>query len=123
MYICTNIKDTCSLNKAQWLLYVPAGLTFKKSTFYQQSTGIFSYGYENKTAIISLYGINLLVSIMETECVYWAVPTASLKTEFLLSFPQQGNFAYRIENLHSTAHTVTDDLLRKMITETLYNSG
>ena len=35
-------------------------------------------GSENKTAIISLYSINWLVFITETECVYCAVRTGSL---------------------------------------------
>ena len=36
------------------------------------------YGYQKKTAIISLYSINWLVCITETECVYCAVWTGSL---------------------------------------------
>ena len=33
-----------------------------------------------QTAIISLYNINWLVCITETECVYWAVRTGYLNT-------------------------------------------
>ena len=47
-----------------------------------------------QTAIISLYSINWLVFITETECVYCAVRTGSLyiiQTRFVLSHTQQGD--------------------------------
>ena len=53
--------------------------------FYQQTAGVFLRTWQ-KTAIISLYSINLLVFIKETESIYCAVRTTSLKAVFLLSF-------------------------------------
>jgi len=50
-------------DRAQWLLYVPPGLTHKTSTFRPHS--VFVWIWE-QTAIISLYSINWLVFIPET---------------------------------------------------------
>jgi hypothetical protein len=64
--------------KAQWLLYVPPCLTFSNSTFCPHSTFMrFAWIWE-QTAIISLYRINWLVFITETDCVYCAVRNGSL---------------------------------------------
>jgi len=50
--------------EAQWLLHIPPRLTFNNSTLCPE-----------QTASISLYNLNLLVFITETECVYCAVRT------------------------------------------------
>jgi hypothetical protein len=57
------------------LLYVPPGLTFNNSTFCPHSLFMCFVWISEQTAIISLYSINRLVCITETECVYCAVRT------------------------------------------------
>ena len=64
--------------KAQWLLYVPPGSTLNNSAFCPHSVLMRSVPIAEKTAIISLYDINFLISITETECVYCAVRTEPL---------------------------------------------
>jgi hypothetical protein len=63
--------------KAQQSLYVPPGLTFTNSTFCPHSIFMCFVLISEQTAIISLYSINWLVFITETECVYCAVRTES----------------------------------------------
>jgi hypothetical protein len=55
-----------------------ASLTFSNSTFCPHSVFMCFVWISEQTAIISLYSINWLVFITETECVYCAV-----RTEFL----------------------------------------
>jgi hypothetical protein len=56
-------------SKAQWLLYVPPGLTFTNSTFCPHSVFMCFVWISEQTAIISLCSINWLVFITETECL------------------------------------------------------
>ena len=63
---------------AQWLLYVPPGLTFNNSTLCPRSVYMCFVWIWEQTAIIYLYSINWLVFITETECVYCAVRSGSL---------------------------------------------
>jgi hypothetical protein len=60
-----------------------ASLTFNNSTFYPHSVLMCFVWIWEQTAIISLYNINWLVCITETECVYCAVWTRSLYTASL----------------------------------------
>jgi hypothetical protein len=60
------------------LLYAPPGLTFTNSTFCPHSVFMRFVWISEQTAIISLYSINWLVFIAETECVYCAVRAGSL---------------------------------------------
>jgi hypothetical protein len=53
-------------------------LTFNNPTFCPQSVFMCFVWISEQTAIISLYSINWLVCITETECVYCAVRTGSL---------------------------------------------
>ena len=55
---------------AQWSLYVPPGLAFSNSLFCPHSVFMCFVWIWEQTAIISLYSINWLVFITETECVY-----------------------------------------------------
>ena len=55
-----------------------ASLTFNNSTFCPHSGFMCFVWISEQTAIISLYSINWLVCIIETECVYCAVRTGSL---------------------------------------------
>ena len=55
-----------------------ASLTFNSSTFCPHSVFMCFVWIWEQTAIISLYSINWLVFITETECVYCAVRTGSL---------------------------------------------
>jgi hypothetical protein len=77
--------------KAQWLMYLLPGLTFTNSTFCPHSVFMCFVWISEQTAIISLYSINWLVFITETECVYSAVRTESLtipsKVQWLLYVP------------------------------------
>jgi hypothetical protein len=53
-------------------------LTFNDSTFCPHSVFMYFVWIWEQTAIISLYSINWLVFITETECIYYAVRTGSL---------------------------------------------
>ena len=64
--------------KFQWLLYVPSVLRCQNSTFSPHSVFMCFVWICEQTAIISLYSINWLVCITETECVYCAVQTEHL---------------------------------------------
>jgi len=61
-------------------LYILPGLTFNNSTFCPHSVFMCFVWISEQTAIISLYSINWLVFITETECVYCAVRAGSLYT-------------------------------------------
>ena len=65
-------------SKARWILYVPTGFDIKNSTFCPHSAFMCFVWIWEQTAIISLYSIDWLVCITETECVYCAVRTGSL---------------------------------------------
>jgi hypothetical protein len=54
--------------KAQWLLYVPSGLTFTNSFCPHTVLMCFVWNSE-QTAIISLYSINWLVFMAEKACL------------------------------------------------------
>jgi DNA-directed RNA polymerase subunit RPC12/RpoP len=60
---------------ARYGFYIPSGLTFTNSTFCPHSVFMCFVWISEQTAIISLYSINWLVFIAETECVYCAVRT------------------------------------------------
>ena len=64
-------------------LHVPPCLTFSDSTFRPHRVFMCFVWIWEETAIISLYSINWLVFITETECVYCAVRTGSLYTASL----------------------------------------
>ena len=55
-------------------------LTFNNSAFCPHTVFMCSVWISEQTAIISLYNINWLVFITETECAYCAVRTGSLYT-------------------------------------------
>ena len=74
LYTETSLK----LKKDVWLRYVQTGLSFKISTFCPHSVFMCFVWVWEQTAIISLYSINWLVCITETECVYCGVRTGSL---------------------------------------------
>jgi len=60
------------------LLYVPPGLIFSDSPFCPHSVFMCFVWISEQPTIISLYSINWLVFITETESVYFAVRTESL---------------------------------------------
>ena len=66
------------LFKAYWSLYAPTSLPFTNSTFCPHSVFMCFVWIWDQTAIISLYSINWLVCVTETECVYCAVRTEHL---------------------------------------------
>jgi len=90
---------TTSLYSTNWLVFITetqcvycsvrtgslytASLTFSNSTFCPHSVFMCFVWIWEQTAIISLYSINWLVFITETECVYCAVWTGSLYTASL----------------------------------------
>jgi len=98
-YMYRTVVTICT---AQWSLYVPhsghymyrtmvtmyhpvvtictASLTFSNSTFCPQTVFMCFLWISEQTAIISLYNINWLLFITETECVYCAVRTGPLCT-------------------------------------------
>ena len=61
-----------------WLLYVSAGLTITYSAFCPHSVFVCFVWIWEQTAIFSLYSINWMVYITETESVYCAVRTGSV---------------------------------------------
>ena len=61
-------------------LVCTTSLTFNNSTFCSHSVYVCFVWIWKQTAIISLYSINWLVFITETECVYCAVRTGTLYT-------------------------------------------
>jgi hypothetical protein len=63
---------------ARYGLYIPPGLTFTNSAFCPHSVFMCFVWISEQTAIISIYSINRLVSITETQRVYGAVRTQSL---------------------------------------------
>jgi len=68
-------RTAVTICTAQWSLYVPPSLTFNNSTFCPHSVFMCFVWIWEQTAIISLYNINWLAFITETECVYCAVRT------------------------------------------------
>jgi len=60
--------------------YVPPYWALENSTFCPHTVFVCFIWIWEQTAIISLYNINWLVFITETECVYCAVRTGSLHT-------------------------------------------
>ena len=89
-YMYRTVVTICT---AQWSPYVPhsghymyspvvtictASLTFNNSTFCPHSVFMCFVWISEQTAIISLYNINWLVCITQTECVYCAVRTGAL---------------------------------------------
>ena len=71
------------VRRCKVIRHIPPGLTFSNSTFCPHSVFMCFVWIWEKTAIISLYNINWLVCITETECVYCAVRTGSLYTASL----------------------------------------
>jgi len=59
-------------------MYIPPALTVSNSTFFPHSVFMCFVWIWEQAAIISLYNINWLVCITETECVYCAVRTECL---------------------------------------------
>jgi hypothetical protein len=101
--------------KPQWLLYVPPCLTFNNSTFCPHIVFMCFVWISEQTAIISLYNINWLVCVTETECVYCAVRTEttlfldicsrslfSLREVFQLATAQQLTALYRALMQHAS---------------------
>jgi hypothetical protein len=70
--VCTAQRSLCT-----------ASLTFNNSTFSPHSVFMCFVWISEQTAIISLYNINWLVFITESECVYCAVRTGYLCWIFL----------------------------------------
>ena len=64
----------------------PPAWTLANSTFCPHSVYMCSVRIWEQTAIISLYSINWLVCITETECVYCAVRTGSLYIIHVMCF-------------------------------------
>jgi hypothetical protein len=63
----------CAVRTESLYIYVPPDLTFTNSTFCPHSVFTCFMWISEQTAIISLYSINWLVFITETDCVYCAV--------------------------------------------------
>ena len=66
-----NRDEKCLLRGTNWVFIY-------NSTFCPHSVFMCFVWIWEQTAIISLYSINWLVFITETECVYWAVRAGSL---------------------------------------------
>jgi len=67
----TRLSRVCLLRGTDWIF-------IHNSTFCPQSVFMCFVWIWEQTAIISLYSINWLVFVTETECVYYAVRTGSL---------------------------------------------
>jgi hypothetical protein len=77
-------RPVVTICTAQWSLYVPLGLAFKKSTFCSHSVFMCFVWIWEQTAIISLYSINWLVFVTEAQGVYCAVRAEFLTTTLKL---------------------------------------
>jgi len=66
-----------ALKPSGYFMYCTTSFTIKNFTFCPHSALVL-HASKKKTAIISLHGVNLLVFITETECVYYAVWTEAL---------------------------------------------
>jgi len=75
--LCTNVHPVQSF-KTQWSLCIPLGLKVHNSTFRPHSVFMCFVWIWDQTAIISIYNINWLAFITETECGYCAVRTGCL---------------------------------------------
>ena len=73
-------------SKAKWVIYVLPVLTTSNSPFCPHSVFMCFVWIWEQTAIISLYSINWLVCITETECVYCAVRTGYLNVLWVICF-------------------------------------
>ena len=76
--------DECDLCGSDWSPLVTictASLTFTNSAFCPNSVFMSFVWIWDQTAIISLYSINWLVFITDTQCVYCAVRTGSLNVK------------------------------------------
>jgi hypothetical protein len=87
MYVCMYVFVVTKITKVcddkltfttQWLPYLTPGLTFTDSTFCPHSVFMCFLRISEQTAIISLYSINWLGFITETESVYGAIRAESL---------------------------------------------
>jgi hypothetical protein len=74
------------LPEAQRLLYVPPGLTFTNSKFCPHSVFVCFVWISEQTAIISLYSINWLVFITETECLLRGTDWLLYKIAYFLPY-------------------------------------
>jgi hypothetical protein len=97
------VKSKFDLLKAQWLLYVPPGVTLRNSTFCPHSVFMCFVWTSEQTANISLYNTNWLVFITETDCVYCAVRTELLIYQGHLRFSPV-NFIAPMPHIHCNVH-------------------
>jgi hypothetical protein len=65
------------------MFYVQRGSAFKNSTFCPHTVFMCFVWITEQTAITSLYSINWLVFITETDCVYSAIRAESLRLEIV----------------------------------------
>jgi len=79
------------------LMCAPPGLTFTNSTFCPHSVFMCFVWISEQTAIISLYSINWLVFITETESVYCAV-----RTGFIYINRASGHYMYHPFKIHTS---------------------
>ena len=80
------------------------------STFWPHSVFMYFVLIWDQTAIISLYSINWLVFITETECVYCAVRTGSLCIKFCV-LPTQCIYVFCVD-LRTNSDYLTTQKLR-----------
>ena len=108
-------------------------LTFNKSTFCPHSVFVCFVWISEQTAIISLYRINWLVFIAETECVYCAVRTeimliwfytvkvffypmiSDFRNNTLLfgSFPELAHFPFWLQHVDKSQYAVSVEWYQK----------
>jgi len=82
-------ETECLLRGTNWAFICNSALTglpFNNSTFCPHNVFMCFVWILEQTAIISLYSINWLVCITETECVYCAVRTGSLNIVQVVCF-------------------------------------
>ena len=90
-----NIHTICLNIEIHWLLNVPYAVTLNYTTFCPHSVFMCFVWISEQTAIISLYNINWLVCITETESVHCAVRTGSLiRVRFNLNLQVATNAYY-----------------------------
>jgi len=132
-YMYRTVVTICT---AQWSLYVPhsghymyrtvvticiANLTFSNSTFCPHSVFMCFVWISEQTAIISLYNINWLVCITETECVYCAVRPGPTNCSTVCATPHFLPAEHAISQPSLCHHTCTVQLSTVLVIAVWWN--
>ena len=91
-----------------------ASLTFSNTTFCPHSVFMCFVCISEQTAIISLYNINWLVCIAETECVYCAVRTGYITLRCHQLFTKTPYPFHRHDSVNRTKHLISGNFKERV---------